>query len=273
MNKADNTYRLVIFAAPEDPVAVRDLLCSITGLHPTDAMQWVARAPGVWPQPLAEGEVREILDGLYELGVAAEAHRVDLLPNLSPARTIHEAACLPDGFRVTGLRGEPTHWAPWDRIELICAGSIETEDEFREISPPTWVNAVSTGLNALLRRPQIVARRRRAMRVPRDPVREVIIVRRDPRLALRVIENKMNYHYLGDRLHASAAENFPLLLADLCTHAKDAYVTDSTRALLEAKEPEEYMFPSSQALLDYATHRLLWSWYRRDRDANQKTES
>jgi hypothetical protein len=26
-------------------------------------------------------------------------------------------------------------------------------------------------------------------------------------------------------------------------------------------------FASSQALLDYATHRLLWSWYSRDRDA------
>ncbi len=28
-----------------------------------------------------------------------------------------------------------------------------------------------------------------------------------------------------------------------------------------------YEFASSQALLDYATHRLLYSWYRRDRDA------
>jgi hypothetical protein len=26
-------------------------------------------------------------------------------------------------------------------------------------------------------------------------------------------------------------------------------------------------FGSSQALLEYATHRLLWSWYSRDRDA------
>lgn len=273
MSKADNTYRLVIFVAPEDPVAVRDLLCGITGLHPTDAMQWVARTPGVWPKPLAEGEVREILDGLYELGVAAEAWRVDLLPNLTPPRTIHDAACLPDGFRVKGLRGEPTHWAPWDRIELVCAGSIAMDDEFRDVVPPTWVSAVSTGLNAILRRPQIVARRRRAMRVTRDPVREIIIVRRDPRLAFRVIENKMNYAYLGERLHPSASENFPIFLTDLCTHAAEAYITESTRALLEGKDSDECEFPSPQALLDYATHRLLWSWYRRDRDANQRTES
>ena len=40
------------------------------------------------------------------------------------------------------------------------------------------------------------------------------------------------------------------------------------RAMLEGKDPSESLFPSSQAILDYATHRLLWSWYRRDRDAN-----
>src|SRR4051812_6166011 len=134
----DNTYRLVVFDAPDDPHAVRDLMCGVTGIHPTDAMQWVARAPGIWPRPLAEGEVRELLDGLYELKVPAEAWRLDSLPNLSPPRTIHVAACLPDGFRVGGLRGEPTHWVTWDKIELISAGRIMLEDEFRDVVPPAW---------------------------------------------------------------------------------------------------------------------------------------
>ena len=52
--------------------------------------------------------------------------------------------------------------------------------------------------------------------VPRDPVGEILIVRRDPRIAFRVVENQMNYAYLGDRLKSSAAENFPIFLADLC---------------------------------------------------------
>ncbi|MBX6314359.1 MAG: hypothetical protein IRY99_15820 [Isosphaeraceae bacterium] len=272
MPKPDNAYRLVVFDAPDDPQAVRDLLCGVTGMHPTDAMQWVARTPGILPQPLAEGEVREILDGLYDLGVAAEAWRADLLPSLSPPRTIHDAACLPHGFRVQGLRGEPTHWVPWDRIELISAGRIRTEDEYREIHPPGWVKAVATGLNALLRRPQVVARRQRAIRIPRDPVGEVIIVRRDPRLAFRVVETQMSYAYLGDRLRPSAAENFPIFVADLCTQADQAYITPATRAFLDGGDPDDYEFASTQDLLDYSTHRLLWSWYRRDRDAGMRTE-
>jgi hypothetical protein len=153
MAEVQNDYRLVIFAAPDDPRAVRDLLCGVTGIHPTDAMQWVARTPGIWPRPLAEGETRELLDGLYELGVPAEAWRVDLLPNLSPPRPIHDAACLDGGLRITGLRREPTHWIPWEKVELVSAGLIAAEDEYRDVAPPGWVLAVATGLNALLRRP------------------------------------------------------------------------------------------------------------------------
>src|SRR4051794_37952156 len=95
-----NDYRLVVFAEPDDPQEVRDLICGVTGIHPTDAMQWVGRSPGIWPQPLAEGEARELLDGLYDLGVPAEAWRVDRLPDLSTPRTIHKAACLADGLRI-----------------------------------------------------------------------------------------------------------------------------------------------------------------------------
>jgi hypothetical protein len=105
------------------------------------------------------------------------------------------------------------------------------------------------------------------MRIPRDPVGEVIIVRRDPLRAFRAVENQMNYAYLGRRLTQSAAENFPIFVADLCARADAAYITPSTRSLLEHREDGEHEFVSSQALLDYATHRLLWSWYRRDRDA------
>ena len=77
----------------------------------------------------------------------------------------------------------------------------------------------------------------------------------------------MNYAYLGDRLSTSAADNFPVFLADLCSRADAAFLTPSTRTLLKMAEAGECEFASSQALLEYATHRLLWSWYSRDRDA------
>jgi hypothetical protein len=273
MSTTPARYRLVIFEAIADPPPVRDLFCRVTGAHPTDAMQWIARAPGTWPKTLEEPEVRRLLDGLYDLGVAAEAWRSDLFPELSPARTLHRAACLDEGFRAEGLRGEPTHWVPWDRVEMICAGRIAREDEYRNVYAPRWPSTVVAGFRALvLMKPQPGARRARAARVLRDPLGEVIIVRRDPRIAFRVVENQMNYAYLGRRLSQSAAENFPVFVADLCARADAAYITPSTRSLLEGGDPARHEFPSSQALLDYATHRLLWSWYRRDRDAQRADE-
>ena len=65
-------------------------------------------------------------------------------------------------------------------------------------------------------KPRPLGRHTRAQRVPRDPLGEVLIVRREPRIAFRVVENQMSYAYLGSRLSNSAAENFPVFLADLC---------------------------------------------------------
>ncbi len=264
----DNSYRLVLFDHPDDPGAVRDRIVAVTGQHPTDVMQWVARAPGVWPHPLAEGEVREILDGLFELRVPAEAWRLDRLPVLSPARTVHDLVCTDAGLQVRGLRGEPTHWVPWDHVELIDAGRIDQPDELRVIAPPGWVRAVNVGLNALLRRSQATARRERSMRIAREPVAEALIVRREPRLALRASADGLSYAALGARKRPNAAENFRALLTEITVRAADAYITPTTRALLAGDEGPETLYPTSQALLDHATHRLLWSWYRRDRDGD-----
>jgi hypothetical protein len=41
--------------------------------------------------------------------------------------------------------------------------------------------------------------------------------------------------------------------------------------MLDGGDPEDYEFASSQSLLDYAVLRLLWSWYRRDREAQGGT--
>jgi len=274
MSKTSSRYRLVIFEAIDEPQELRDLVCRVTGMHPTDAVQWLARAPGTWPQPLEEPAVRALLDGLYQAEIAAEAWRADQFPDLSPTRTIHRAACLSEGFRIEGLRGEPTHWVAWDRIELICAGRVSAEDEFRQVQSPRWPSTVVAGIRALaLMKPTPSRRRDRATRIPRDPVGEVVIVRRDPRIAFRVIENQMSYAYLGERRSNSAAENFPVFVGDLCARAAAAYITPSTRSLLEGGEPDTYAFASSQALLDYATHRLLWSWYSRDREAGSHSDA
>lgn len=274
MSQPPVQYRLVVFDAPDDPAAIRDLFVRVTGAHPTDATQWIAKVPGTWPKPLSPDQSKALLDGLYDEGVAAEAWRIDQFPDLIPPHNVHVAACLTDGFRVSGLKGEPTHWVPWEKVELISAGKVHQADEFRNVSPPSWTSALRSGMMAVFRRPSMRGRRtQRADRIIRDPIGEVHIIRRDPRICFRVAENAMNYGYLGQALRPSAAENFPLFVADLCARADDATITESTKAILRKDESDKYTFTSSQAMLDDSTLRLLWSWYRRDRDAQLSSDT
>jgi hypothetical protein len=262
---SDRSYRLVVFDAVEDPDSVRDLICRATGLHATDANRWIARMPGIGERPISQSEAKTLLDGLYEMEIAAEARAADALPDLSPPRTAHSVACLPEGFRVSGLRGEPLHWVPWDKVELIDAGLVEQPDEERAVTPPAWVVGLRNGLNAILRRPSMIARRERTLRFNREPVGEVVLVRSDPTLAFRLPANALNYRYLGDRLRPSSGENFPLLMADLQKYSRGDAFTRAASSLLENAQSAP-TFPSSQALLDHAILNLLWNWYRRDRE-------
>ena len=270
MAGSDPSYRVVVFDAPEDPKAARDLFARVTGLHPTEAMVWVARAPGILPRPLNEPQTRALLDGLFDLGVPAEAWRADRLPKLGPPRNIKDADCLEDGFRVKGLRGEPTHWVPWDKIEIVSAGLVRPEPNPREIGPG-GLAAFADGLSGMFRI-RAIRRRERLARKTADPIAEVLIVRREPLIAFRAVADSMTYASLGERLKASASENFPMFLADLCARAKSAHVTVATLGVLEGRIGEDLEFDSTQALLDYTTLRLLWAWYRRDRDADRQTE-
>ncbi|QDV32250.1 hypothetical protein [Tautonia plasticadhaerens] len=264
----ENDYRLILFDQPDDPQALRELFRGVMGLHPTEAMQWVKRAPGILPWPLAEGEVRELLDALYEQGIAAEARRVDTVPKLVPPRSVHRAAVKEDGLSVGGLRGEPAHWVPWAKLELIHGARIAAEDEFRDPRAPGWSGTLAAGLNAMILRGPRASRARRASRVVKEPTTELHLVRQDPLIAFRVVADQMNYSDLGDRLKPSAAENFPVFLADILGRVGGrAHVTDSARALLDpADDREPTTYPNSQAMLDATTLRLLWAWYRRDRE-------
>ncbi len=62
--ESEPLYRMVIFDSvePDELPAVRDLFCRVTGIHPTDATQWIAKAPGVWPRPLPESQARTLLE-------------------------------------------------------------------------------------------------------------------------------------------------------------------------------------------------------------------
>ena len=262
-----NSYRLVVFDEVEDPDSVRELLCRTTGIHATDANRWVSRMPGIGERSLTLEEVKNLLNGLYELGMAAEARTAEAIPVIWPVRTVHTLACVPEGFQVSGLRGEPIHWIPWDKLVVIDAGLIEQPDDERLVIPANWISGVKAGFNAVVRRPQMIARRQHTVKFNREPVGEVILVRSEPTLAFRLPANALNYRYLGPRLRPSTGENFPLLLKDLQQYSQYRTMTRPTQIWAESgNQATAPKYDSSQALIDHATLALLWTWYRKDRN-------
>jgi hypothetical protein len=154
---------------------------------------------------------------------------------------------------------------PWDQVEVVDGGRVEQPDEERAVVRGPWVRAVSDGLNAMLNRPGKLARRERTLRFAREAVPELLVVRREPRLAFRLPADSQNYAYLGQARKESARENWPLLMADVRRHAGGA-MTPGAIALAEGDGGGAPSYPTSEALLEHATLELLRRWYRRDRD-------
>ena len=179
-------------------------------MHPTDVVQWLARARASGPSRWTSRWFASCSTGSTNSGWRPRPGRADQFPDLSPPRTVHRAACLDEGLRIEGLRGEPTHWVPWDRVEMICAGKVTAEDEFRDVHKHALaVRGCFGHPGSGLAKPVRWSRMARAIAIPRDPVGEILIVRRDPRIAFRVVENQMNYAYLGKRLHELGGRELP----------------------------------------------------------------
>ena len=119
--------------------------------HTSDRRGAVA---GAGPRRVApavdEATTRSLLDGLFELRSPPRPGESTRSPSSARPRTVHSGlrARRADSASL-GLRTEPTHWVPWDRFELVSAGLIEAEDEFRDVSAPGWISGINSGTRLL----------------------------------------------------------------------------------------------------------------------------
>lgn len=272
--KSKRAHRLVIYQNRLDPHIFREILADALKLHPTEAMRLVSHTPGVIPFALTRLRARRVAKTLASVGVEVGVWPVQRLPNLSQPCLVHKMDCRADGLATVGLRGEPLHWVPWDLIELVSVGAFAGESKELTLFGPTWLSASAGALRSL-----VAGYHRSGTHVPkvvRTSRPELWIVRRRPVQAIRILHDRANYEYLGDRRAPSARANFRLLIDDVLRLAPHATRTPATQSFLVYDRPGQHCFGSAQQFMEYTAWQLVVRWReqrRGNRDAGDETSN
>lgn len=265
-------YRLAVFGKPESTEPVRDFLAKTLQIHPLDAQRLTAHMPGILPGLFDAETSKKILDRFFELKLPAEARSADSFPDLSRPRPVQDLTLTPGGVNFRdNVRKQTLHFLPWNKIGLIAAGRIAMPDTVIEYDPSGITRNVVYGVRRMLGGGSL-NRKERTVRSPGFPKGEAILWRKEPHGVFRLSEDKLRYDILGEHRAENAAENFPRLIKWLATAADDAFLTDSTKALIGQIEGEPDVYSDEEALIESATMQLLRSWYRADREKSGQIE-
>jgi hypothetical protein len=241
----DRLFHVVVFAAPDDPHDLADVLTDVLGIHPTDAMIHSRLVPGILPDRLSREQADRLAKAVNVLGLHAECVSAEEMPDFGHGEFVHHVQFPEAGLDIFGLRGGLDDCVPWDEIDLVCVGVVPQETTKHYLT-----NEMTT----------LSAARRTApgpLEIPLSAGPELWFIRRNPYHAYRVDHKRMNYEYLGDRKTDSATVNFRIFLDDLLRNAPHTYVTPSTRAFLAHGAERLYYFESTDRLQRYTQFHYL----------------
>ncbi len=196
---------------------------------------WIAR--GV-EQPVAE----QLVALLEERGHPALAKREDRLVGVErrfvvTSGELRESALLIQENLAGSLRA-----VPWERLAVVSIGSVPVtrEKAIRVREETRSVNKMvlmTTGIPLKKKKTELVTR---FEKVEEKGILVHLVAMEDPALVLEIRPVRFDYHYLGDRIAGTPAENFILFLDDLARFAGGAHWTDMSRRFREGGilEPE-----------------------------------
>lgn len=233
-----NSYRLAVFAAPDDLKELAAILGRVLGMHPTDAMVHARLAPGFLCDRLSAETANQLANEVRRSGIHALAVDGASLPPLDHAPVIHHARCLDEGLEILGLHGTREQLVPWPDLRLISLGDIPQEATRRyQMADMSAVTSARRSLPG-------------SMLVPISPGPEVWLVCRHPDRGYRIDHKRMNYESLGLRKSDSATANIRLFLDDLISHAPQAYLAPATRSYVEHGSADARVFRDAAELRD-----------------------
>ena len=240
-----DTRRIVIFARPEDPADLREVLQRELGLNKVDAGISAHHAPGILPQPWPRDLAERAAAAISAAGLKAITVDQSEIPDLAHSETTHHLRCQPDGLELCDLSGAVDRTWDWSELMLVSVGRVPLEEQ-RHYVTDTIAHANPVPADEYLRGGAVHGF-------------EAWMIFDNPLRILHCDSEHMNYEYLGDRKAGSGTANFELLVADIAVHASQAFLTPATRKYLTRGPVLDYDFRDSLALREYTVTEYLLS--------------
>ena len=243
-----DTFRVVIFARPDEPDALIDVLTQAFDLNRVDARIQAHAMPGLLPERLNQDQAADVVQKIRAIGLSASAILESSIPNLDHPEVIHHATCGATGFEIAGLAGSRRSLIAWGDIELMSLGWVALESA-RHFTSRSQVVVFSA--------PHSVEEK---IDVASIHGAELWLITKNPDRVYRLDQDHMNYEYLNERMTDSAATNFREFFKDLTRFAQSAYRTPATHAFEDQASVERYRFETSadlkkETLLHLLLHR------------------
>lgn len=240
-----DTYRVVIFAKPDDPEELVELLMQTLDQNRVDARIQTRQVPGLLPEQLEQWQAMALVEVLFEHGISAASFVSSEVPSLAHPNVIRHAACREDGLEIFGLDGRVVDRVRWSDLELLSIGEVP-QDAPHHTTTPKMLVVSSAGMLEDTAVPTSVYH---------SP--ELWLVAARPERVMRIDARQMNYEYLGERKTSSAAVNFRCFVDDIAAHAARTWFTPSAHAWLKHESQFQFQFADSDGLRHATLTSLL----------------
>ena len=256
-----------------DPQVLKVAFRSVGELVDNDAKILSADAFGILADGLSAESARTLANELARLGVTVEVVSEQAIPKLPDSHTLRRGGCYENVFMATDSLGrdEPVDWS---RVVLLSAGIVPIR-EAKRIVRTRYKSALSLPVTGgaclgMMLSPTGAITAAYLQAAYGAPERDVSIRYKTKSHGIvdvfvdcepyyyRIVGDKFNYSYLGQRRSRKKLENFAMMVGDLVSGAQGAALNRGAVAIRDEGLEAKFAYPTRHAFEE----ETIWLLYK-----------
>ncbi len=262
---------------PIDPRVLKVAFRSVGELVDNDAKILSADAFGILADGLSAETARTLANELGRAGVLVEIVQEQQIPRLPNSHTLRRGGCYQEAFMATDSLGRDVP-VDWSRVVLVAAGIVPLREAKRKqtryksvLSSPVRASGGLGLATGYLRSMYAIPERDVSIRYKKVSHGLLDVILDCEPYRYRIVADKFNFSYLGERRSRKKLENFAQLVADMIIYAKGAALNRGAVAIREDGLEATFGYPSRHAFEEESIWLLYkfglsrgrpWPWMR-----------